>query len=93
MKADVDFLEEYKNSMCGIKDKHEYEEISSGRCLALYYDYKDQSHTKNEMEDVVKRVRSILEDPGKADQSSLDRLSKASAEIVGCKNYITENCM
>lgn len=93
IKEDVHFLELYKNTICGIKEKHEYKEISSGKCLALYYDYKEQNHTKNEWEDVVKRIRYILEDPGKIDPKTFDLLSKASIEIADCKNYITENCL
>ena len=93
LKKDVAFLEEYKNNMCDITEKHGYKEISSGRCLALYYDFKDQSHTKNEMATVAKRVRNILQDPGKANQSTLDQLSTATAAIAECQSYITQNCM
>lgn len=93
IKEDVDFLESYKNGICTIKEKHEYEEISRGKCLALYYDYKEQSDIKSTKESVVKRVSQILKDPGKVDQSILDQLSLSTAAIADCKNYITENCM
>jgi len=93
IKKDVHFLEGYRDTLCGIKEKHEYEEIPSGRCLALYFDFKDQSHTKTEMEGVANRVRSILEDPDKVDQSIIDQLSEATAEIAACKNYIKKTCM
>lgn len=93
IKEDADFLEGYKTSLCSIKEQHEYEEISRGRCLALYYDFKEQSHTKKEKEEIVKRVSYIMKDPGKVDQSILDQLSRSTAEIGACKEYITENCM
>lgn len=93
IQQDVDFLNGYKNGICGIKEKHEYEEISSGKCLALYYDFKDQSQIKSEREAVAKRVKYILEDPGEADQATLTQLSLATAAIGECKEYIKENCM
>lgn len=86
-------MESYKDTICGIKDQHENKEITRGKCLALYYEHKDQSHIKEEKEKVVKRVGYILENPDKFDKKTHDKLSIASMEIANCDNYIMLNCM
>lgn len=86
-------MEKYHETICGIQDQHEDEEISRGKCLALYYDYKDKMHIKDERREVIQRVRYILANPGKFDQDSYDLVSTATSEIVDCKSYIEKNCI
>ncbi len=93
LTEDARFVESYRNTICDIKKEHEYKEITSGKCLARYYDYKDQPHLKEEKEEVVKRVRYILENPEKFDQKTYNKLSKTTVEIANCDDYILLNCM
>ena len=90
---DTRFVEVYKNTICNIKEEHKQKEITSGKCLALYYDHKDQSQIKDEKEEVVKRVRYVLENPDKFDKKTHDLLSRTTVELADCDNYIILNCM
>lgn len=91
LKEDINFLDRYKQTVCDIKEQHEYGEISTGKCLALYYDCKEDMN--DEKDDVVQRISYVYKHPDKVDQSTLNTVSEATVAIAGCLTYITENCM
>jgi hypothetical protein len=93
IEEDIHFLEMYKNTLCSIKETHELEEISRGKCLALYYDFKGNDSVQDGKEVVAKRVSYILTNPDKFDKNFPDRLSIVTAKIEVCTLYIKENCM
>ncbi len=93
VEKDIDFLEMYQNTLCSIKKKHEWEEISRGKCLALYYDFKENDSVQDGKKEVTKRVSYILNNPDEFDEKFLDRLSYAIAKIGDCSSYIKKNCM
>ena len=90
---DIHFLEMYNNTLCSIKEEHEKGEISRGKCLALYYDFKDNDRVQNGKKEVIKRVSYILNNPDKFDDNYPVRLSDATMKIGACTNYIKKNCM
>jgi hypothetical protein len=89
IEKDIRFLETYKNTFCSIREMHEQEEISRGKCLALYYDNKENDSDKRE---VAKRVSYILNNPDKFDKKISDRLSNITTKTVDCTNYINQKC-
>lgn len=93
LEKDIRFLEKYKNTLCSIKEKREYEEITRGKCLALYYEYKDKESIQDKKKETVKRIGYILGNPEKFDKDSYDRVSTATTGIVDCNSYINRNCI
>jgi hypothetical protein len=87
---DIRFLEKYRNTLCNIKETHEREEITSGRCLALYY---DQNQSDDIEKETMQRVGYILAHPGKFDKKIAENLSTITTDIVDCTNYINTNCL
>lgn len=93
VEKDIGYLEMYEKTLCGIKKKHEWEEITRGKCLALYYDFKGNDRVQNGKKEVTKRVSYVLNNPDKFDSSFPARLSDATMKIGVCTNYIKKNCM
>ncbi len=93
IEKDILFLEIYENTLCSIKEMHEWEEISRGKCLALYYDFKENDSVQDGKKEVAKRVSYILNNPDKFDKKFPDRLSKVTRKIGVCAGYINQNCM
>lgn len=92
VEKDIQFVEMYKKSLCGIKKKHEWEEISGGKCLALYYDFKEDDRIQGSKEEVTRRVGYIVSNPDKFDKDLPAKITKATMEIGVCSNYIKSNC-
>jgi hypothetical protein len=89
IEKDIRFLEAYRNSFCSIMEMHERKEISRGKCIALYYDNKENDSDKAE---VAKRVSYIMKNPDKFDKNLFERLSNITTKTVECTNYINQNC-
>jgi hypothetical protein len=89
IEKDIRFLEAYKNTFCSIMEMYERKEISRGKCIALYYDGKENDSDKAE---VAKRVSYILKNPDKFDKNISDRLSNITTKTVECTTYINQNC-
>lgn len=90
IEKDVHFLELYKNALCNIKDMHERQEISRGKCLAMYYDNTQNDRVKSE---VATRASYILNNPDEFDKSLAEKLSNIATETTECTAYINANCM
>ncbi len=93
IEKDILFLEIYENTLCSIKKMHEWEEISRGKCLALYYDFKENDSIQDGKKEVAKRVSYISNNPDEFDKNFLDRLSNVTRKIGVCTSYINQNCM
>jgi len=87
------FVEMYKKTLCNIKKMHEWEEISGGKCLALYYDFKGNDGIQSGKKEVSKRVGYIVSNPDKFDKNLSAEITKATVEIGACNEYIKSNCM
>jgi hypothetical protein len=93
IEKDIHFLEMYKNTLCSINEMRELEEITRGKCLALYYDFKLNDSVQDGKKEVAERISYILANPDKFDKIFLDRLSIITTKIEDCTRYIKENCM
>ncbi len=93
IEKDIHFLKMYKTTLCSIREGHEREEISPGKCLALYYDFKENDSVQDGKKEVVKRVNYILNNSVKFDKNYSVQLYKFTTEIGGCTSYIKQNCM
>ena len=90
IENDISILETYANTLCSIKEMQEREEISRGKCLAMYYDKKEHNRVEKE---VTKRVSYILSNPAQFDKEIYGRLTIITAKTADCANYINQNCM
>ena len=93
IEEDIHFLEMYKNTLCSINEIHELEEITRGKCLALYYDFKLNDSVQDGKNVVAERISYIFANPDKFDKDFPDRLSIITTKIEDCTRYIKENCM
>ncbi|THB70147.1 MAG: hypothetical protein D6B25_20555 [Desulfobulbaceae bacterium] len=93
IERDIRFLEMYEKSLCEIKKGREREELSRGKCLALYYDLKENERVENSREKVAKRVSYIVTNPDKFEKDDSIKVYNLTTKIGECDTYILQNCM
>ncbi len=93
IERDIRFLEIYETTLCNIKEMHEREEISRGKCLALYYEFKENDGIQDGRKVVAKRVGYIMSNPDSFDRKYSEQLSEFTTKIGDCNSYINKNCM